>query len=669
MGNRPVLWRDIAVGLAVFGLYLGVDALYSPQRRAMADGNARALFDLERWLHLDIEHALNRWLADHQALATLANYEYAFTYVISAFALLFWLYFRRPEVYPRARDQFLLLNVLAIACFAVYPLTPPRLLADLGFIDTVVTGRTWGSWGSSLVSGANQVAAVPSLHVGWALWVSVVLARIASGVAVQLISAVHVLVTAYVIVATANHFVLDAVIAVPFVVVSVLLVDHWYARPPAVPPADAFFLHVEDAGIPQQVGGMVVLRPGADGGPTVDQVRALVRAELAHLPRFHQRLIRPGRWRRARWVDADIDWTWHVTDRTIETGSAATGGLADATAAPWTPEVASVVAELVAEPLPRDRPLWRVVLVRDPLAGAVGVVLLVHHTVADGIGTVLQALHLLRPVIDLTINDRPEPSRGTRILARAVGLAQLAADPRPAGRLPDGSPLRTFVVAPLDLEVVRAVAHSHQTRVTDVLLAVMATAVRRLRPDLAEQLRGSLRVAVPLMVRDPSSNAEGNLTAAVMIDVPLTGDDAAARLADIRARSARLHSGTRALASHFVMATGLRLLPEPAVGWFARAVYGGRFFHAIVSNMAGPDAPMTFANVPIAQVFPILPSAPGVPLVAGVLSWHGVLGVGLSIDPAVLDPTAFAKQLPQVLTELHTAIFAADPGPPVGSGE
>ncbi|RDI53073.1 bifunctional phosphatase PAP2/O-acyltransferase family protein [Nocardia mexicana] len=683
--SRPALGRDIAVGLAVFGLYLLVDTLHSPERRVAADRNARGLFELERWLHADVELSLNRWLAGREWLATLANYEYAFTYILTAFVLLFWMYFRRPADYPRARDSFLLLNVLAIACFAVYPVTPPRLLPDLGFVDTVVAGGTWGSWGTPLVDGSNQLAAVPSLHVGWALWVSVVLARIAGGVTVQVLSALHVLVTVYVIMATANHFILDAVVAVGFVVISVLLVDRWYARPPVVGPADAFFLHVENAGVPQQVGGMVVLHPRPDGGPTADEVRALVRAELAHLPRFRQRLHRAGRWRRARWVGADIDWAWHVTERTLETPSAPaySGGRGDSSTTGA--GIAGLVGELAAEPLPRDRPLWRLVLVRDPAAGVVGVLLLLHHTVADGTGTVIQALRLLRPSVDLFGGEsggqaaasrekrggrrRRGPGRAARMAATATGFAQLATDARPAGRLPGGSTRRTFAAVSLDLETVRAVAHSHQARVTDVLLAVMVTTLHRLRPEWAEPLHGRLRVAVPLMVREPSSAAEGNLTAAVLTDVPFTAASPGALLADIRTRGARLHSGTRALASHFVMSTGLRVLPEPTVGWFARSVYGGRFFHAIVSNMAGPDRDLTFANVPIAQVFPILPSAPGVPLVAGVLSWRGVLGIGLSADPAVLDAAAFAAELPRVLAELDAAAAVADPGPAVRSGE
>lgn len=662
--SRPVLWRDCVVGLIVFGLYLAVDSLYSPARRELADRNARGLFDIEKWFSIDVERSLNRWLESHDLLATLANYEYAFTYIISAFVLLFWLYFRRSGEYARARDSFLLLNVLAIACFAVYPVTPPRLLPGLGFTDTVVAGHTWGSWGSSLVAGANQVAAVPSLHVGWALWVSVVLARVSGGRLMQLISAVHVAVTAYVIVATANHFVLDAVIAAGFVLVSIWLVDRWYARVPVVPPADAFFLHIEKTGIPQQVAGMVVLEPRADGGTTLAEVRELVQGELSYLPRFRQRLWQPGRWRRARWVDTEVDWDWHVTERTAP--AAAPGGRVGGNEPPdpgagWTAQsgsaerverISRAVTDLTAEPLPKDRPLWRLVLVRDPDEGVIAVVLLLHHVIADGVGGIVLALRLLRPIIDVPVPDRKPPGAVTKAAGVVTGLAQLAAEAQPGGRLPDDCVRRVVTVCSLDLESVRAVARKHRARVTDVLLSITVTAVARGRPDLDELLHGKIRVAVPLMVRDPTSGAEGNSTAAVMMDVPLNSADPVQLLADVRAHSDRLHSGTRALASHFVMGQVLRLFPEPVVGVFARSVYGGRFFHAIVSNMAGPEIGMTFSNMPINQVFPILPSTPGVPLVAGALSWNGQLGIGLSVDPAILDPHAVADELPGVLTEL-----------------
>ncbi|MGH3423444.1 MAG: phosphatase PAP2 family protein, partial [Nocardioidaceae bacterium] len=168
---RPRLRWELGLGLVAFGVYLIVDVMVVPGHEAAADRNGRALVDLEQWLHLDVERVLNQWLAPREVLATIANYEYAFTYVASALLLFGWVFIRRPAAYRRTRDSFLVLNILAIACFAWYPVTPPRLLPGLGLVDTVTQGGTWGSWGSPLVTQANQFAAMPSLHVAWALWV------------------------------------------------------------------------------------------------------------------------------------------------------------------------------------------------------------------------------------------------------------------------------------------------------------------------------------------------------------------------------------------------------------------------------------------------------------------------------------------------------------------
>jgi len=97
------------------------------------------------------------------------------------------------------------------------------------------------------------------------------------------------------------------------------------------------------------------------------------------------------------------------------------------------------------------------------------------------------------------------------------------------------------------------------------------------------------------------------------------------------------------------MATGLRALPEPMAGWFARTVYGRRFFHAIVSNMPGSTLPLSMDGITIASVYPILPLAPGSPIAAGALSWAGSLGIGLATDSAVFDADVLAARMAQVL--------------------
>jgi WS/DGAT/MGAT family acyltransferase len=648
---RPLLWRELAGGLAVFGLYLLVDSLGGPERRAAADHNAQVVIDVQRWLHVDVERPLNDWLAPHRVLSTIANYEYAFTYVVSALALLIWLYARAPQDYRRARDSFVVLNVLGITCFWLFPMTPPRLMTGLGLVDTVTRGGTVGSWGMPLVTHANQLAAMPSLHVAWALWVSVVLARQSRGIGVQVVSAVHVAVTVLVILATANHYLLDAVAAVPFVWVSVAVVDRWCepGRHGRVPATDAFFLHTERLQAPQHVGGMVVLRPPSGDRPTLEQLRSLIEAELPGLPRFTQRLTGGTRWRRPRWVDAGaLDWSWHLTEVVVP-GDDRQHALA---------ETDAVIAHLAAVPMPRDRPMWRIVMVRAPAADRSVMVLLVHHCVADGIGTVLQGLRLFRPRAELTSADGPSISNGRRALATAVGLAQLATDGRPASRRPlttapaDAREQTSFTSSSLPLDRVRAVARQRHARVTDLLLCLVVTALRRTHPSMVETLRGRLRVAVPLMVRQPDSSAEGNLTAAVMVDLPLDVDDPAELLDEVRRRTGPLHTPTRALASRFVMARVLELLPEPCLRWFARSVYGPAFLQAIVSNLPGPRAAMSLVGAPIEDVVPIIPLAPGTALGVAALSWGDQVGVSVVTRGPRVESEPLSRAVVAVFDEL-----------------
>lgn len=646
-----MLWRQVALGLLLFGYYLIVDSLRSPSRVAAARRHGHDLFALEQHLHLDVERFLNHGLAGHDVLATLANYEYATTYILSALVLLGWVWVRRRDLWVTTRDSFLVLNVLAITCFALYPAAPPRMLSGLGFVDTVTRGGTVGSWGSSWVSGANQLAAMPSLHIGWALWVSVVLARINGSRWVQLVSAVHVALTAYVVMATANHYLLDVLAAVVPVLIGVRVAAWWHRFPgEVVAPADAFFLHVEETGAAHHVGGVVLL--GASGArPTLAQVRDLVRGELAGLPRFRQRAVRPGRWRRTRWVFVDrVDVDAHVT----EIGPV--GG----------PDgLRRVLSELAEQPLPRDRPLWRIVMVRDvapdeaPPTSAL--VLLVHHAVADGIGTVLQSLRLFRPRADVLVPEGAGPGPLVRAAAITTGLAQLATDGGSA-RLGGQSPRRDFATSDVALEEARRAAAALGTRVTDLVLALVADAVRRLAPATADRMDGTMRCSVPLMVRTPDTGAEGNATAAVMIDVPVDERPFVDRVAAVAAQSRRLRRPTRALASRFVMATGLRLLPEPAVGWFARTVYGDRFFHGVVSNMPGPTATMTFVGEQMPSVYPILPVAPGTVVSLGALSWAGRLGFGIATDPALLDAGALARSLAAEITR-WAGTAPSDPPP------
>lgn len=647
IARRPSLGRELLLGLSVFGVYSIVQALHSPARQRAADEHGRQIFHLEQRLHLDIEPALNRWLVPHDVLRTLADYEYATTYVVAAGIMLAWLYLRRPDRYRPMRTSFLLMTLIGIACFALYPVTPPRLLTGTRFVDTVFEGHTWGSWGSPLVTHANQLAAMPSLHVAWALWVSVVLAELKHTRTVQALSLIHVGVTLWVIMATANHFLLDAVGGAVAVWLGFVLA-RWFARDPAtVRGPDAFFLYVESPVAPQHVGGLAVVDTSA--GPFHrDALAATIRAHLGELPRFRQRLQLRGRWRRPRWVEhTGLDWAWHVPefDLTRPDGSPSGFGALHA-----------LVADLASQPLPRDRPMWRFAAVTGVAADRAAGILIVHHVIADGVGTVAQALRLLEPPYTPRVPAQRMPGPVKRAVATTVGLAQLATDGVPAFRLPGGdAPARGFTTVDLPLDGVRAVARRHHVRVSDVLLTVVAGGLSAAVPAVPP---GLLRVSVPLMVRPPDAAAEGNLTAAVMTDVPLGPVDGGetGRLAEIARRSRGLYTGTRALAGNFAMRAIGAIFPVPGHAWFARTVYGGRLFQAIVSNMPGPDVPLSLAGAPLAGVYPILPLAPRAPLAVGALGWDGVLSVGVACDPAlVADAETLGAAMRGVYDELSTA--------------
>lgn len=648
---KPRLWRELLYGLIVFAFYTFVEALHGPARETAAYRNAWHIFDLERFLHIDVELALNEWLVPRAVLRTLSNYEYATTYIVAAGIMLVWLYLRRPDRYREMRNSFLLLNVLAIACFWAYPVAPPRFLANTPFVDTVLQGATWGSWGSPLVGHANQLAAMPSLHVAWALWVSVVLAELKRTRTVQVVSLIHVAVTLFVVMATANHFLLDAVGGAIVVWVSVLLARHFTPDPDEVRAPDAFFLHVESPVAAQHVGGLTVVDT-SDVPLRREAMIERVRACLHELPRFHQRLESRGRWLRPRWVDhAEIDWDWHVPVHDLTRPDGLPGGF-DA--------LHALVARISAEPLPRDRPMWRWVCVLGVESDRAATLFIVHHVIADGVGTIAQALILLEPRYQPKIPTQRMPGPLRRAAATAVGLAQLATDGFPKVKLPGGDDGgRAYATVDLPLDGARDIARERGVRVSDVLLTLVAGGLSAAVPTVP---RGLLRVAVPLMVRPPGAAAEGNLTAAVMTEVPLgpVAGGEPARLAEIARRSRRLYTGTRMLASNFAMRAAGVVLPAPGHAWFARTVYGGRTFQAIVSNMPGPDIALSLAGVPLAGVYPILPLAPRAPIAVGAIGWDGVLSVSISVDPAlVADVASLADAMKVVYDELHTDASAS----------
>ncbi|MCP3912580.1 MAG: inositol phosphorylceramide synthase [Actinomycetia bacterium] len=220
--TRAVL--DLGRNVALIGLLW---VFYWLVRNLTADGptnafaNARQVMDIQSAIGLPQEAALQAWVLPHYLLVKLANMYYIGVHFPATFMFLVWVWVRHRPAFTRIRNVLIGLTMSALVIHLAFPLAPPRMFSRLGFVDT---GLHFGPnpYGISAGEAANQFAAMPSLHVGWALLVAssaVTLSRSRW----RWLTIAHPLMTLFVVVITANHYWLDAIIA------AALLVFFWRA--------------------------------------------------------------------------------------------------------------------------------------------------------------------------------------------------------------------------------------------------------------------------------------------------------------------------------------------------------------------------------------------------------------------------------------------------------
>ncbi|MGW0913955.1 phosphatase PAP2 family protein [Streptomyces sp. NPDC002784] len=180
--------------------------------RERAEEHGQQILDLERLLHLDIEHTLNHAVVKVDVLRNFFDFYYTSFHFVVPLTVLGLLYWRRPVDYRWARSALGFATLLALVGFWLYPLAPPRLMPGLGIIDTVhgVQDFSKPDYGT-LTALTNQYAAMPSLHFGWSLWCGLVIAIVAPKAWMKALGLLHPLFTLTAIVVTGNHWVLDAV--------------------------------------------------------------------------------------------------------------------------------------------------------------------------------------------------------------------------------------------------------------------------------------------------------------------------------------------------------------------------------------------------------------------------------------------------------------------------
>jgi hypothetical protein len=214
-------WREVLLVGAWYGGYEGVRAA-SPQQVGAAHLHANALVGAERWAHLDPERGLNHLVSHSSGLSVFAGYYYATLHFAVTVLVLVWLYWRRRALYRHARTVLITASAVSLLVFWFFPVAPPRL-ALRGLDDIVVTHNVLGA-GHAASSGTfvDLYAAVPSLHVGWALWCAAAITRACAASRYRHLAWLYPLTTALVVLATANHYLIDAAAGVTVVVLAEL---------------------------------------------------------------------------------------------------------------------------------------------------------------------------------------------------------------------------------------------------------------------------------------------------------------------------------------------------------------------------------------------------------------------------------------------------------------
>ncbi|MFJ6796536.1 phosphatase PAP2 family protein [Streptomyces sp. NPDC091268] len=219
MTNRrqpPRWWAELLLLGLVYAAYSG-GRLLARGDAGLAVDHGLAILHVEELLRIDFERPLNRLFTRHGSLGIPADFMYASLHYLVTPAVLVWLYRRRPGHYRAARSWLMASTVLGLVGFALLPTCPPRLLdPSYGFVDTMARFSAYGWWGGEasaprgLGSFTNQFAAMPSLHVGWALWCGVVLWRHGRHPLAGALGVLYPAAIALVVMGTANHYFLDA---------------------------------------------------------------------------------------------------------------------------------------------------------------------------------------------------------------------------------------------------------------------------------------------------------------------------------------------------------------------------------------------------------------------------------------------------------------------------
>lgn len=211
----PQGWGDLARQILLF---CGAYYLYRlvrgqvDGRAAVAFDNARELIGIERSLGLFVEPAVHAWAETVEPLADLTSWMYVNSHFTVTVVTLAFIYLRRNGCFYFVRNMFMIAMGVALLGYVAFPTAPPRFMPEWGFTDPVAdfTGVAPDSASADLL--LNPFAAVPSMHVGFALMLAMTMTRIVRTRVARIAWWAYPAIVAFVVVATANHWWLDALL-------------------------------------------------------------------------------------------------------------------------------------------------------------------------------------------------------------------------------------------------------------------------------------------------------------------------------------------------------------------------------------------------------------------------------------------------------------------------
>jgi diacylglycerol O-acyltransferase / wax synthase len=447
--------------------------------------------------------------------------------------------------------------------------------------------------------------------------------------------------------------------------------------------SDLFLLLWDDYGWSTDIGGLAILDGTSlldrDGRVRIEAVRRRLEPRLHLVPRFRQLLYRPRLglgW--PLWVDApSFDLADHIRVHML----AAPGDQA---------QLLQACQELARLRLDPARPLWELWLLPGLSEGRVGAFLRLHHVFADGAAAVAafgalldltadaptpvappwtptpiptarellrDNLHRRRQELGRGSSGLAHPGRTLRRARRALPAWQEVLTEQPAPQTSLNHPVgadRRLAIIRGRLDRTKQIAHAHNAKVNDVVLAAVASGLRELLASRGQDVQGLVQRAMVTISdhQEQLGRAQGNKPGWMMVPLPLGEPDPVRRLEVIAAETAARKHKPR---------------PEAGTGIF-RFVAGQRIWYRlfprqravnlVVTNVPGPPMPLYLAGARLLELFPMMPPMGNLTLVVAALSYAGQLNLSAVADrDGCPDVEVFAQGVRRALDDLARSVL------------